>query len=769
MSGKVAAEAGTVTVAGRVLLVEPDQAERHRLRRILQAAGAVVDTATTHRQALVRFDHQRYTVVVSTTSLGGASVFDLIDRVDQLGQGSWFVLMTDGPYFERQDRAGLDAIVGALSRPVVENDLLALVERGAALSKPRRPSSKPPASRHPVGMVLVVDHHLGDVERLQGLLRGLGYSAESIVVVDRMQRALALVDQRRFALAIAELTLPDASGMDVVHRLSAADATLPIVVLSGAPIEVCEQALACGAQEVTHKGRMLEELPAAIKRAMLRKASDETIRYRATMDSMTGLFNRAHFVELLERAVARTRRGSTGCAVVYLDLDGFKPINDRYGHSAGDHALKTVAKRLRQSLRECDVAARLGGDEFALLIDDVSDRDHMVPVAQRVLRCLSEPISFPDDKQACVSGSLGIAMWPKSGSALELLDAADAAMYMAKDAGGNQYFFAVEAAARKDNGTAGGLAAELEAAVADGDFYLLFQPQVDLQARRISGFEALLRWRRRNAPRLGPDRFVPILEQTGMIVDVGTWVLREAIESVKQWAQTMGRSVRVSINVSVRQIEQPGFATHVEQLLKEAGVPPQQLNLELTETALLRDTGGIQRALEELHETGVRIVLDDFGAGYASLRHLQCYPLDGLKIDRSLIQPLTHEGRGRVLVGAVIELAHQLQLEVIAEGVEKNAQLRYLHKRGCDTCQGFLFGRPQLLGDSRASTVWNAYTNRRNSGYAPVTARFSQFPPPASSASWPVSPTPTPTLQSDSSIEPAGEGMRSVGARKRLG
>jgi diguanylate cyclase (GGDEF)-like protein len=723
-------------IVGRILVVEPDPATRHQVRRVLQGAGAIVDTASSHRQAVSRMLLHQYTAVFTATVLHGASSTSLIEDCRRLGQSSPFVLLSDDPYFERSPEAPDDLLMGVLSKPLDETELLELAMRAIAVGKQRRPPSIAPPNDSQRGLALVLDDNPGDVEFARIVLEGMGYEPGSIIEARRVQDALELVGQRHFAVAVVDLSLPDASGLDVIRQLYTSNPHLPIVVASGASRDVCEQALACGAQEIASKDSLMQELPGAIKRALLRKSADHDVRYRATHDAMTSLYNRAHFTEVLDRAVARMRRHSTSCAVIYIDLDGFKPINDTYGHSIGDEALKAIGTRLIQSLRDCDSAARLGGDEFAVLVEDVYDRAAVRPVAQRILRTLAEPIILSNGHSVRVSGSLGVAMCPVSGNnALDLMDAADSAMFVAKDAGGNQCCFAADLAPVPHD-SRNRLSVDLKDAVANADFYVLFQPQVDLKTHSITGLEALLRWRRRNGPRVGPDQFVPMLEQSGMIVDVGAWVLREAVSSATLWSIRHKRRVRIAVNVSPQQLEQPGFAMYVQQVLKDARLAPELLELEITETVLMRDTGMIQRTLSELREAGVRIVLDDFGTGYASLSYLRRYRVDGLKIDRTFIEPLCEEQSARVLVGGIIDLAHQLDLEVVAEGVESLDQVRYLRDRACDGCQGYLFGRPHFLGDTRSSGVWNVRSASvtSESGVQPATQVSTSILPPATTA-----------------------------------
>jgi diguanylate cyclase (GGDEF)-like protein len=703
-----AGPAGSAEILGRVLVVEANPAVRHSARRALHGAGAVVDTASTERQALGRMMQQQYSVVVCSTSLPGTRAFELVREAKRLGSQALFVLLDEDPHFERSSEQVDDAIVGVLRKPVIAHELVELVQRASAVASKRRPSSIAPSPGHSTpGPVLILEDNPGDTELIRTCLESMGYDLRAVTTARRVKQALELLGQRHFVLAIVDMNLPDATGLDVVRQVYACDSNLAIVVASGGPMDLTEQALACGAQEVASKAGLFEELPAAITRGLLRKAADRDVRYRATHDSMTGLFNRARFIDALERAVARARRKSNICAVVYMDLDGFKPINDRHGHASGDTALKVVASRLSQAIRETDSAARLGGDEFAVLVEDIGDGAGVRPLAQRILRVLVEPIALADGTEVRVSGSIGIALFPESGSSpLELMDAADAAMFSAKDAGGDQYCFAAPLAEFEDSGSRSRLAIDLKDGLANSEFYLMFQPQVDLSTHGIIGLEALLRWKRRAGAVVGPDEFVPILEQTGMILDVGAWVLREACRCASQWRARHARRVRIAVNVSPLQLEQSSFVSYVQQVLNDSNLAPDLLELEITETTLMRDTGTILQALASLRAMGVRVVLDDFGTGYASLSYLRRYPVDGLKIDRSFIEALMTESTSRVLVGAIIDLAHQLNIEVVAEGVEHLAQVRYLRERGCDSCQGFMFGRPHFLGDSRNSGIW---------------------------------------------------------------
>ena len=692
-------------VEGRFLVVSSSSELRQVVRRGLHGLGAVVDTARTDRQALHRVLRARYAVILCELTSPPERTYALIDQIAQQGSAALFILVANSAAPEAAPPRQDARIVGVLSHPSEDGELAELVQRASELARQLCPSSIAPTSSLPPGPVLVLG---GSQEQSLALRRCIEAAANGpceVHATARTHEALELLSQRRCSFALVSLNLPDAPGLDSTRLLHAADPNLPILVVAGQPLNLAYQALACGAQEVVDGARLATDFGPALERALLRKTADREVRYRALHDPLTGLANRARFVDSLERALARQRRQGNALCVVYIDLDGFKPINDELGHAAGDAVLREVANRLKQSLRECDLAARLGGDEFALLLEGGAERASMRPIAQRILRNLTQPIAFGEG-EVRVAASLGVTICDpgRASSVSTIMDAADTAMFEAKDAGGNQYCFSSDASGR--TGQHGDrIGAELEKSVVDTDYFLMFQPQVDLGTHGIVGLEALLRWRRGREEGIGPAEFVPVLERTGLIVDVGAWVLREACASASAWATRHGRQVRIAVNVSPLQLERGNFVAYVEQVLKDAQVSPRQLELEITETTLMRDTGHIQRTLAALRELGVRIVLDDFGTGYASLSYLRRYPVDGLKIDRSFTSTLLQEHVSRVLVGSIIDLAHQLDMSVVAEGVEQLPQVRYLRDRGCDSCQGFLFGRPHFLGDTRSAAL----------------------------------------------------------------
>ena len=429
--------------------------------------------------------------------------------------------------------------------------------------------------------------------------------------------------------------------------------------------------------------------------AIERRSAEERLERLAQFDSLTGLPNRHLFHDRLLKTVAHARRSGEPMAVLFIDLDHFKLVNDPQGHSAGDKLLKEAAARLSQCVRSGDTVGRFGGDEFGAIVSELGKPGDAGVVAQKVLDALAQPFKL-DAYDTYVSASIGITLFPADGDNPEaLVMNADTAMYRAKEQGRNTYqYFTREmnerALARVQ------MEAALRRAIDHKEFLLHYQPKVDLQSRLICGFEALLRWRHPD-PEKGlvlPGEFVSVLEDTGLIVPVGEWVLREVCGQIQAW-QREGLAVKpVTVNVSARQFQQKDFESIVRHILREAGIDPSLLQFELTESLLMSDPEGAARTLRGLKDSGVKISVDDFGTGYSSLAYLKRFPIDALKIDYSFVRDITTDPEDAMITLAIIGLAHSLKLKVVAEGVETQEQLELLAANGCDEIQGHLFSVP---------------------------------------------------------------------------
>ncbi len=424
-----------------------------------------------------------------------------------------------------------------------------------------------------------------------------------------------------------------------------------------------------------------------------REALEDRLLLQATHDALTALPNRRGFEQRLAGALARTRRCDRQLAVMFIDLDEFRHINDTLGHHRGDALLREVARRLRAALRGPDTLARLGGDEFAVLIENVARREDGAAIARKLLDALAQAVHH-EGRDMHVAASIGIALFPADGQAGdELLRHADLALHRAKAGGGQRWcFFESEMDQRVLERAA--LQQDLHAAASRGELHLHYQPRVYAADGRLSGFEALLRWRHPQRGELRPDRFIPLAERSGSIVPIGEWVLREACAQARRWSDA-GLSPRMlAVNVSARQLRDPGFPRCVEAVLRETGWPAQQLELELTETALMEESDQSTARLGALADLGVRLAVDDFGTGYSSLAYLKRFKLHRLKVDKSFVKSLESDRDDRVIASTVIVLGHALGLQVTAEGVETAAQSAFLAEQGCDELQGFLFSPP---------------------------------------------------------------------------
>lgn len=424
-----------------------------------------------------------------------------------------------------------------------------------------------------------------------------------------------------------------------------------------------------------------------------RKEAEDQIRELAYYDSLTKLSNRRLFQDRLDQALAQAKRHNGRFALMFLDLDRFKGVNDTLGHAIGDTMLCQTAARLKECLRENDTVGRLGGDEFVILLSDYREEDNLPKIAMKMLKTLAEPYDL-GIREVFGTTSIGIALYPVDGeSPTDLLRCADMAMYAAKSTGGNAFRFYSEemnkhAVARMD------MEVNLRRALDNGEFFVEYQPQVDLMTNKVAGVEALLRWQHPQLGIIPPAQFIPLAEETNLILPLGEWVMQEVFEQGMHWEQEGYLPFRIAINVSGRQFAQSDFVETVKRLLKKTGVNPTLLEFEMTESVVMNDVSATVVTLNDLRALGINIAIDDFGTGYSSLSCLKYLPVNRLKIDKSFVAELQTNAEDRAIVEATIAMAKKLHLEVIAEGVETEGQYGFVQKRECDEVQGFYFSRP---------------------------------------------------------------------------
>jgi diguanylate cyclase (GGDEF)-like protein len=453
-----------------------------------------------------------------------------------------------------------------------------------------------------------------------------------------------------------------------------------------------------------------------------RKAHDELSRrqeelaFLATHDPLTGLPNRTLILDRVEQMLVRARRSQAPVAALFVDLDNFKGINDTLGHGAGDRLLKSVAARLRGAIRDTDALGRLGGDEFVVVAEGISLAAGPELIAERLLEALAQPFKLSDEPDAgrlTVTASVGIAMGDR-GSAEELLRDADIAMYRAKWDGKNRSVV-FESGMQDAMQNRLELEMDLRDALSNEEFFLVYQPTFDLQDMSPTGVEALLRWNRPGRGVVQPDEFVPLLEETGLITEIGKWVMSEACRQGAAWREA-GYPIGMSVNVSARQLDTDEFVDEVREALSASGLHPGALTIEITETTIMRDAEETARRLTAVKELGVRIAIDDFGTGYSSLSHLQNFPVDALKIDRSFISRLTQSPEGETLIRTLVQLGKALSIETLAEGIERHHELDMLKDEQCDSGQGFLFARP--LDASTAEAFFSNWSGNLSEPFA---------------------------------------------------
>ncbi len=453
-----------------------------------------------------------------------------------------------------------------------------------------------------------------------------------------------------------------------------------------------------------------------------RKRAERRIRYLARYDTLTKIPNRLQFQHSLQQAIARTRRAGRELAMIYLDLDQFKQVNDTFGHAAGDRALEILSERMNRKLPADTMLGRLAGDEFALFVEnlppDTDNRPAISALARELLDELGRPFQL-NQHELYVTGSVGVAFCPRDAdNVVDLIRDADAAMYYSKQNGGNSHsFFTPEMSAVAVERLM--LKAKLRRAVERDELVIMYQPKVDLRDGRVVGGEALIRWRLPGHGDISPAQFIPLAEESNLIQEIGVWVLRRVCRDYRSWQDQVPKPGRISINLSLKQLRQAEFLTRYRSVFDDMGVAPSNFELEITETTLMTEAGRTVRLLDELHAMGLHLSIDDFGTGYSSLSALQQFPVGTLKIDQSFVRHATVSREDATLVRTIIEMGKNLDLEVVAEGIESQQQLDFLRSRDCHYGQGRLFGEPMSAEDFLQILI--AQT-RGEYGYSPMFA-----------------------------------------------
>ncbi|MFT6734505.1 MAG: diguanylate cyclase (GGDEF)-like protein [Polaribacter sp.] len=494
-------------------------------------------------------------------------------------------------------------------------------------------------------------------------------------------------------------------GLAYIAKIKSLQTPIPIIFITrGNSLSVDKHAMELGASDCLPIDSLTKDsLERSIRHVLFRKNREAKLSFLATHDPLTGLSNRYLFQEHLVRSIDVSKRRHTAFGLMLLDLDRFKMVNDSLGHDIGDLLLKEVALRIKSAVRAVDLVARFGGDEFTILIDDINDKEELSIVAEKVQQSLL-PVMNLHDQEVFVTTSIGISYFPECGiEPLTLIKSADIAMYKAKELGRNKYYVYSNDLSEESRLKLV-LERDLRKALIRGEFELFYQPQFDVKTNEISGAEALLRWRHQTLGIILPDKFIPLLEEMGMMIGVEQWVLRQVCYTAKLVNSTdffkkendklKNGGIKFSINISGSHFKQGDLAHNVKSAIEDIGVNASYIEIELTEDIMIEHVEKNNAVLNLISSMGVSIALDDFGKGYSSLTYLKNFPADILKIDKAFIDNLAVEGRDSAIVSSMIDLSHKLSIKVVAEGVEEPEQAEILKKEGCDYIQGFLYAKP---------------------------------------------------------------------------
>jgi diguanylate cyclase (GGDEF)-like protein len=669
----------------RVLIVDDDPVFALLASETLEQAGFATSVASNAAGAFALLEEQTPDLVLLDVELPGKSGFDICTTLRAMSSGADVpIVMVTG--HEDTESIALAYLVGAtdfIHKPILW-----------------------PTLPHRIGFILRAMDNLRALrlseQKNRALLQAL---PDTILIVSREGILLEHItgDDQRERVSLVGKRLEEVLPAQVAHA-----SRLSLGGTGTAELVTHEFIIGHGKEQKAIEARLRPQADGTLlivtRDTTERQRAKARIEYLAYYDTLTGLPNRQLFVRHAGRVMRAAKQAGHLMALLYLDLDRFKRINDNFGHMVGDTLLQHVGRRVKQSVRSDDAAAgtpigrsdgqtrvaRLGGDEFVVLLGGLSDEAHAVAVAHRIQASLGKPFEF-DGHCLVVTPSIGIALYPRDATDVEdLLVKADMAMYRAKDQGRNGHAFYGDTMAIRSRGRLE-IETDLRRAFENGDFQLHYQPKVDLATGAIIGAEALLRWRHATRGWIAPDTFIPVAEETGLIVELGDWVIVETCKQLKQWASDGRGELTIAVNVSVHQFAKHDFVDSVLRALAQFGVRPEQLELEITESLLMKSMIETTKSMKRLRAAGVALSIDDFGTGYSSLGYLRQFPVGALKIDRSFVKDLDSSSDAAAICATIIAMARELKLKVIAEGVETTEQMEFLRHHRCDQAQGYLF------------------------------------------------------------------------------
>ncbi len=681
----------------RILLVDDDEDDyivTQELLRDTYGSAFKLDWCSTWEDALQAFSADGYDVFLLDQNLGAREGTDLVRTAVASGCNVPIILLTGNA--DRQldleaMRAGAaDFLVkGQTSAVLMERSIrYALSQHGGHRRCKRQISWEAPS-------ILLVDDDEDDYILARAMLFEIYGRHCKVDWRSKWEEALRSITEQAHDVYLIDYRLGERTGIELVREAIALGCQGPIILLTGdASREVDLEAMRAGASDYLVKSELtVPLLDRALRYALERYRGELRLAELAKYDQLTGLANRFLFREFLSKTLARAERYHRSVALVFLDLDRFKLINDTLGHQVGDELLRAVSERLRNAVRASDIVARLGGDEFAMVLDEITDPAMVGHFCERILAAFRRPFQIGSDEIRS-STSVGVAIYPMDADNIDdLLKSADTAMYHAKEEGANNFqFYTMDMHLKASRLLT--IERDLHHALERREFMLWYQPQIAADSGRVVGLEALLRWQSPGKGIIKPGDFIHVAEETGLIVTIGRWVMQEACEQAKRWIDAGFSDFHVCVNVAARQFRDGTFFDSIKGILQDTNVPPHYLEIELTESSLLKSPDAVQAVLRRLLDIGVRVALDDFGTGYSSLNHLRSFPGTAIKIDQSFVANIETSHDDSQIVKALIQMAHGLGFVIVAEGVETPGQLRALAAQQCDLFQGYLLSFP---------------------------------------------------------------------------
>jgi len=681
-----------------ILIVDDEPIQRESLMQMILLYGYQVETAESGEEAISMLQNYTFDLLLLDLNMPGMSGFDVIDYIVEHNVPSKVIVVSGDASFDSAKEALKKGAHDFVKKPYAPDELLNTI-KNAASKKALEDSHK------------VMSTKLSESEYLHRFI--VDHSPDIVFMLDTDGRFTFLNDTVYKTLGFSKNDLLGQHYSKIVSGQSKEQAQFVFTERRAGERKSrnIELKLKCQGEseyryfDTTSMSIMLNQSDhntdgqfqgtyGVARDITEKKQAQEVINFQAYHDLLTNLPNRALMEDRLQIAITQSKRNNQKLAVMFLDLDRFKWVNDTMGHTMGDRLLQAVSQRLESCLRSGDTLARFGGDEFTLVLPQVKQREDASIIAEKVLNEFKTPFMI-DEHELFVSASIGIAVYPEAGTCMEsLIKSADLAMYCVKERGKNGFEFYSEEMSGISNSKLM-MERDLRKALINGDLRVCYQPQVNAETEEIVGFEALVRWEHAENGLVFPDEFIPIAEETGLILEVGNFVMETACKDLAEWRASGIDNIRVSINFSAPQVDQDDFIDRIVQTLQKYNLPGSALEVEITENIIMNDMAHVIQKLRKLTTLGIKIAVDDFGTGYSSLSYLQHFPVNTLKIDKSFVNSIHVNKGGTSIVNAIVAMAQGLNLNLIAEGVETDPQLEYLKSLGCAEIQGWLFGKAE--------------------------------------------------------------------------